>query len=133
MFNYPKWKIVLIGVLSALGVFFCVPNFLPQAQRDKLPEWWRPLTLGLDLQGGSQLLLQVNLDQVVKDQMGAVEDAVRNAVSIGGDSDTIGCIAGSIAEPLYGVPAIIREQALHYMPEKFKELIRLFEERYGKE
>ena len=61
------------------------------------------------------------------------EDAVRNAVSIGGDSDTIGCIAGSIAEPLYGVPAIILEQALHYMPEKFKELIRLFEERYGKE
>lgn len=80
MFNYPKWKIVLIGVLSALGVFFCVPNFLPQAQRDKLPDWWKPLTLGLDLQGGSQLLLQVNLDQVVKDQMSAVQDAVRNTL-----------------------------------------------------
>lgn len=80
MFNYPKWKIVLIGIISALGVFFCVPNFLPQAQQEKLPEWWKPLTLGLDLQGGSQLLLQVNLDQVVKDQMGAVQDAVRNTL-----------------------------------------------------
>ena len=42
MFNYPKWKISLIGAIAALGVFFCIPNFLPKAQREKLPEWWQP-------------------------------------------------------------------------------------------
>ena len=46
MFNYPKWKISLIGAIVALGVFFCIPNFLPRAQQEKLPEWWQPMTLG---------------------------------------------------------------------------------------
>ena len=39
------------------------------------------------------------------------EDAVRNAISLGGDSDTLGAIAGAIAEALHGIPADIREQA----------------------
>jgi len=77
MFNYPKWKIVLIAVIAVTGLFFCVPNFLPKAQQEKLPEWWRPMTLGLDLQGGSQLLLQVDLNQVVTDQLNGVLDAAR--------------------------------------------------------
>ena len=59
------------------------------------------------------------------------EDAIRNAVSIGGDSDTIACIAGSIAEALYGVPQAIREQVLSYLPEKFKALMNRFEEKFG--
>jgi ADP-ribosylglycohydrolase len=40
------------------------------------------------------------------------EDAVRNAVSLGGDTDTLACIAGSIAHAFYGVPDWIEEQAL---------------------
>ena len=40
------------------------------------------------------------------------EDAIRNAISIGGDSDTIAAIAGSIAEAYYGVPSEIRKHAL---------------------
>ena len=41
------------------------------------------------------------------------EDAVRNAISLGGDADTLACIAGSIAEPYFGgVPADIRESVL---------------------
>ena len=42
-------------------------------------------------------------------------DAVRNAISIGGDSDTLGAITGAIAEAYYGVPEKIREQALSYL------------------
>ena len=61
----------------------------------------------------------------------SLEDAIRNAVSIGGDSDTIACIAGSIAEALYGVPQAIREQVLSYLPEKFKALMNRFEEKFG--
>lgn len=80
MYSYPKWKVALIGIITALGLFFCVPNFLPKEQQEKLPEWWQPITLGLDLQGGSQLLLQVNLDQVVKDQLSGVMDATRTSL-----------------------------------------------------
>lgn len=80
MFNYPKWKITLIGLITAAGLFFCVPNFLSKSEQAKLPEWWKPLTLGLDLQGGSQLLLQVDLKQVINDQMNALMEATRIAL-----------------------------------------------------
>lgn len=43
------------------------------------------------------------------------EDAVRNAVSLGGDSDTLAAITGSIAEAAYGVPDWIEEEALSYL------------------
>ena len=59
------------------------------------------------------------------------EDAVRNAISIGGDSDTIGCIAGGIAEALYGIPQNIYDKGLSYLPNDLKNLILKFEEKYG--
>ena len=45
------------------------------------------------------------------------EDAIRNAVSIGGDSDTVAAITGSIAEGMFGVPDDIRDKALSYLRE----------------
>lgn len=42
-----------------------------------LPKWWQPVNLGLDLQGGSNLLLEVKLDDVLKDRMSTVEDSAR--------------------------------------------------------
>ena len=80
MFNYPKWKIALISIIAGVGVFFCIPNFLPKSTQEKLPQWWQPMTLGLDLQGGSQLLLQVDLNQVVTDQLNASLEAARAAL-----------------------------------------------------
>ena len=59
------------------------------------------------------------------------EDCVRNAISIGGDSDTIGCIAGSIAEAFFGIPEGIREKGLSYLPEQFADIVRTFEMKYG--
>ncbi len=58
------------------------------------------------------------------------EDAVRNAISIGGDSDTIGCITGSIAEALYGIPQNIRDNAMSYLDAKVKNVVTAFEEKY---
>jgi ADP-ribosylglycohydrolase len=60
------------------------------------------------------------------------EDCIRNAISIGGDSDTIGCITGSIAEAFYGIPDAIRKIALGYLPEEFITTITEFENKYGK-
>ena len=55
------------------------------------------------------------------------EDAIRNAVSIGGDSDTIGAMAGSIAEAYYGVPTELEEQALSYLTDDLKGIYYAFE------
>ena len=50
------------------------------------------------------------------------EDAIRNAISIGGDSDTLGAITGSIAEAAYGIPEDIKEKAINYLDNEIKEV-----------
>jgi hypothetical protein len=60
------------------------------------------------------------------------EDCVRNAISIGGDSDTIGSITGSIAEAYYGIPQGVKEKAMSYLPAEFQEIIIEFENKYSK-
>ena len=59
------------------------------------------------------------------------EDSIRNAISIGGDSDTIGCITGSIAEAFYGIPKDIRDKGYAYLPKEFKKIVTEFEDRFG--
>lgn len=54
------------------------------------------------------------------------EDAVRNAVSLGGDSDTQGAIAGSIAEAYWGVPPEIEETALTYLNSELSDIYHAF-------
>ena len=51
------------------------------------------------------------------------EDAIRNAISIGGDSDTVAAITGSIAEAMFGIPKDIREKALHYLPDEMIDIV----------
>ena len=59
------------------------------------------------------------------------EDAIRNAISIGGDSDTIAAIAGSIAEAYYGIPAELRDHALTFLDEYMLNILNEFEGEYG--
>lgn len=58
------------------------------------------------------------------------EDAIRNAISIGGDSDTIAAIAGSVAEAYYGVPQAIRKQALTFLDKRLSTILKKFEQKY---
>ena len=60
------------------------------------------------------------------------EDAIRNAVSIGGDSDTIAAMTGSIAEAYWGIPENIRETALTYLDERQADIVAAFEAKYGR-
>ena len=55
------------------------------------------------------------------------EDAIRNAISLGGDSDTIAAITGSIAEAAYGVPEWIYNKAWSYLDEPIREVCRLWQ------
>ena len=58
------------------------------------------------------------------------EDAIRNAISIGGDSDTIAAITGAVAEAYYGVPTDIRKHALTFLDERLLKILLEFENRY---
>jgi ADP-ribosylglycohydrolase len=54
------------------------------------------------------------------------EDAVRNAISIGGDSDTIACITGGIAEMMFGLPEEIAESSRGYLTDDLVEVLDRF-------
>jgi len=55
------------------------------------------------------------------------EDAIRNAISLGGDSDTLTCITGGIAEAFYGgVPQDIADKALSYLDNNMREVVKKF-------
>lgn len=58
------------------------------------------------------------------------EDAIRNAVSIGGDSDTIAAICGGVAEAYYGIPSDIRKHALTFLDEDLMQILVAFENVY---
>ena len=58
------------------------------------------------------------------------EDAIRNAVSIGGDSDTIAAICGAVAGAFYGVPSDIRAKAEVFLPPHLLETLNSFESKF---
>ena len=58
---------------------------------------------------------------------GSFEDVIRTAVSLGGDCDTLTCIAGSMAEGFYGVPEELKQQCRERLPEDLRKVLRRFE------
>ncbi len=68
MFRFSHMKSALIVSVCLLGLFLCAPNFLKPGT---LPTWvpQRTVNLGLDLQGGSYLVLQVDTETVVKERL----------------------------------------------------------------
>src|SRR5947209_16104811 len=81
MLYFTRWKALGI-ILTALVVCLCaVPNFFPEAKVKSWPKWaQRHLVLGLDLQGGSHLLLEIDSSAVKKDKLDQVRDDVRRAL-----------------------------------------------------
>src|SRR4030081_691899 len=81
MLYFTRWRALGI-ILIALVVCLCaVPNFFPEATVKGWPAWaQRRLVLGLDLQGGSYLLLEVDSNYVKKEKLDQVRDDVRRAL-----------------------------------------------------
>ena len=81
MLYFTRWKALGI-ILTALIVCLCaVPNFFPEAEVKTWPAWaQRRLVLGLDLQGGSYLLLEVDSAYVKKERLDQVRDDVRRTL-----------------------------------------------------
>ena len=61
------------------------------------------------------------------------EDAIRNAISIGGDSDTLAAITGSVAEAFYGIDDELKETTLSYLDETLLDIVERFESKYLEE
>ncbi|MBR1648020.1 MAG: protein translocase subunit SecD [Alphaproteobacteria bacterium] len=78
MYKLSRNRILVIMAICLTGIFFALPNFLGGSV--KLPQWWQPVNLGLDLQGGSSLLLKVQIDEVIKERMSLLEDSARQTL-----------------------------------------------------
>jgi len=63
-------------------------------------------------------------------QSTSFEDAIRNAVFIGGDTDTIACMAGALAEAFYGIPAALKPLALGYLDEDLRSMVEKFQDQF---
>ena len=83
MFRFPRWKIASIIAMSLLAFLVIVPSFLAKDVREniakKLPAWFPfySVVLGLDLQGGAHILLEVDAADVARTQVEALRDDVR--------------------------------------------------------
>jgi SecD/SecF fusion protein len=99
--HFSPVRAALILLVSLLGILFTIPNFLPKDTLAAWPDWLpkQTITLGLDLQGGSHLLLQVNRESIVSERIKelrrdarsvlANENGIGNTITTGSESITV--------------------------------------------
>jgi protein-export membrane protein SecD len=77
MMYFSRLKTLLVLAVCLLGALICLPNLLPQPA-----SWvpWRQVRLGLDLRGGSYLLMQVDMQAVAREQLDGLADSVRTTL-----------------------------------------------------
>ena len=79
MLHFPRWKIIFVLLVAALGLAYAAPNLTGGKGFDAFPSWGpgKTISLGLDLQGGSHILLDVGLEDVFAEQFASLEEATR--------------------------------------------------------
>jgi len=82
MMYFARWQVVLILAVLTLGTIFAIPNLLPSRINQTIPSWLPhpTVSLGLDLQGGSYLLLQADSESLVHERLQTVVDDFRAAL-----------------------------------------------------
>ena len=115
------------AVAVALGIFLGREGKSRQQIRKALSAYY-PLDFTLDEIRGSydfDVSCQGSVPQAITAFLEAedFEDAIRGAISIGGDSDTIAAIAGSLAQSCFGVPETMRTRALSYLDDRLKAIV----------
>jgi preprotein translocase subunit SecD len=80
MLKMAQWKFWTIIVICLAGVIYAAPNLFSRERMESLPRWLphQQVTLGLDLQGGSHLLLEVDVAALTRDRLNNLQDALRN-------------------------------------------------------
>ncbi|WP_207458700.1 protein translocase subunit SecD [Azospirillum sp. SYSU D00513] len=79
MLYFPRWKTILIIAICVIGTLFALPNLFSRESLANLPGWYANsrISLGLDLRGGSHLLLEVDMDAVIRDRVEGLVDGAR--------------------------------------------------------
>ena len=79
MVYFSKFKIIMVMVICAIGLAFAAPNLFPSDMLKQVPDWLphKRMHLGLDLQGGSHLLLEVDLKAITRERLNTLVDTVR--------------------------------------------------------
>src|SRR5689334_19954658 len=79
MIHVTRWQKIIVASLLFLGFLFTIPNFLPENVRTSFPRWLPTsvINLGLDLQGGSYLLLEVDMPGVVTERLETMRADIR--------------------------------------------------------
>lgn len=102
MIQLSRWKVILVIVAAVLGLAYAAPNLMSREQRDAMPGWapHNALNLGLDLRGGSYLLLEVDIDELRVQRVSNLADEVNttlNAAGIGHQIPVEGQYAVTVA------------------------------------
>lgn len=79
MLNFPAWKVWSISLTALLCVLLSVPSFIPNPQFERLPGWIQAvgINFGLDIAGGSELLLEAQTGDVARTRVESLEDTLR--------------------------------------------------------
>lgn len=82
MLQVARWRVILVAVVTLLGIAFALPNFLPERVRESLPAFLprQTINLGLDLRGGSQLLLEIDTATLQRAQLDNIADQMASAL-----------------------------------------------------
>lgn len=106
MLTLSRWKIVLVTLSVIFGILFTLPNLLPQKTLDSFPGWLpkQKLNLGLDLQGGSYLMYEVDTDALRKERLKNLVEDVRTVlrgeqITFGELAEVNGTVRLRIADP----------------------------------
>ncbi|MBA3447842.1 MAG: protein translocase subunit SecDF, partial [Pseudaminobacter sp.] len=79
MLYFSRWKTISIWAVVLLGLLFAAPNLFSRSTLDALPDWFpkRTMTLGLDLQGGSHILLAIDRQDLIDERLETARDDIR--------------------------------------------------------
>jgi len=95
MFDFPRWKVWAVTLVILAGILLAIPSLLPKDQVQRWPAWLPSarINLGLDIAGGSQLLLEADLADASKQRLQAKEEEVSTELRRGEPRIQIGDVS----------------------------------------
>ncbi|WP_430446404.1 protein translocase subunit SecD [Sphingorhabdus contaminans] len=108
MLDFPRWRVWMLSLIVLFGVLLAIPSVLPTSMRAQLAQYvpTPTINLGLDLAGGSHILLEADTSQLAETRLEALEDSVRSAmrrtdprVAIGNVSRANGQLSFTVTDP----------------------------------
>ncbi|MDP9422895.1 MAG: protein translocase subunit SecD [Pseudomonadota bacterium] len=97
MLDFPRWKVWLVSLAILAGILLAIPSLLPKDQVERWPAWLPSarINLGLDIAGGSQLLLEADIADAAKQRLQAKEEEVTTELRRGEPRINVGDVSTS--------------------------------------